>query len=413
MSLVWTLLGYSLVAFVVFVVVAIVVERFFIAAPAYKPSAKKMTSDHFDGEKFFNPNAPPETTFSDVIRWQMNAEPGQWTLTPWDARTDAPYGARPPERIASGAAPRITFVNHATVLIQFGGLNILTDPVWSERASPFSFVGPIRQRPPGLRFEDLPPIDVVLLSHNHYDHCDTETLVRLWKRFHPRIYVPLGMKDFIEGIDNGDLAKNLTKSDRMRVVGEMDWGESLPLLNVQTSAQSSPHDTLTPSQSALELHCVRAQHFSGRGISDRNRTLWCGFVLREIVPTQSTDHSSSAARTIYFAGDTGYNDHFKRIREQFGVPTVALLPIGAYRPEWFMSPVHVSPKEAVQAFLDLGKPFSIGIHFGTFSLADDGELDPIHDLQAALEAASNGNANSLAKRFVTLKEGDGITIERH
>jgi L-ascorbate metabolism protein UlaG (beta-lactamase superfamily) len=347
---------------VVIALVGILVERMFIAAPRYTGPL----SDHFNGSEFFTPNAPEQQGLKDVLKWVSNRDQGAWTTLDWQTRSDTPFGPPPPKQVADGAV-RVTFVNHATVLIQTAGLNILTDPVWSERVSPFAFAGPKRARPPGLRFEDLPPIDVVLLSHNHYDHLDIPTLKRLHTAFRPAVYVPLGVRALLE-------------REGMHVEGELDWRESCALNNASGKASSG-----------VVLHCVQAQHFSGRGISDRDTTLWCGYVLH--LPDGSN---------IFFAGDTGYNTHFARLREQFGSFRLALLPIGAYRPEWFMSPVHISPNEAVRAFQDLGSPPSIAIHYGTFPLADDGEDEPVKTLRESLKAAGIPN-----DRFITLKEGEG------
>jgi L-ascorbate metabolism protein UlaG (beta-lactamase superfamily) len=247
-------------------------------------------------------------------------------------------------------------VNHSTVLLQTRGCNILTDPIWSERASPVPWAGPQRRRAPGVRWEDLPSIDVVLLSHNHYDHLDLPTLRRLARR----------------GVSAYVAAKGLEKVVRhngIEQVIELDWGESVEV-------------------GTLRIHGVAAQHFSARGLFDRNRTLWCGHMIE------------SAAGPIYFAGDTGFGPHFARIRERFGAPRLALLPIGAYEPGWFMRPVHMSPDEAVQAHHVLGAETSVAIHHGTFQLADEGLDTPRKRL-----AECAGEA-----RFVTLANGEFMVI---
>ncbi len=222
---------------------------------------------------------------------------------------------------------RITLINHATVLIQQRGSNILTDPVWSRRASPFTWIGPRRCRLPGVRLEDLPRIDTVLLRHNHYDHLDLATLRLLAARGHSRFVVPAGVA-------------RLLRSQRIGPVSELDWGELLPL-------------------GAATIHSVPALHFSARGILDRNRSLWCGYVIE------------AAGRLVYFAVDTAFSDHFARIRARFGAPRAALLPIGAYAPRWFMSPVHMAPDDAARAHHILGAQTSIAIHHGTFHLTDE------------------------------------------
>jgi L-ascorbate metabolism protein UlaG (beta-lactamase superfamily) len=232
----------------------------------------------------------------------------------------------PPTRV-DGNELRVTLVNHSTVLLQQRGCNILTDPVWSERVSPVSWAGPRRRRRPGVAFDNLPPIDVVLLSHNHYDHLDLPTLRRLAARGVSAFVVPLGVAA-------------LLRSEKIGPVHELDWGAKVSL-------------------AGCTVHCVPALHFSARSLSDRNKTLWCGYMIE------------CEDRLSYFAADTAFGDHFAWIREKFGAPQVALLPIGAYEPRWFMSPIHMGPDEAVKAHRILGAGTSIAIHHGTFQLADE------------------------------------------
>jgi L-ascorbate metabolism protein UlaG (beta-lactamase superfamily) len=257
---------------------------------------------------------------------------------------------------------RVTFVNHATVLIQMDGLNLLTDPIWSERCSPLSWAGPRRFRPPGIRFEALPPIDAVFLSHNHYDHLDIPTLSRLKKAHAPRIFTPLGNAALLE-------------HEQIDGAIDMDWWDQGEL------------------GSEVELFCVPAQHWSGRGTADRARTLWSGWVLR------------GAAGTVTFAGDTGYGPHLKEIRKRFGPSRMALLPIGAYLPRWFMEPVHMSPADAVLAHQDLEAAHSLAIHHGTFMLADDGQDEPVDVLADVLNEASVSE-----EHFWTLDHGEGKDV---
>lgn len=234
--------------------------------------------------------------------------------------------SKPPSEM-NGPGLRVTFVNHATVLLQQDGSNILTDPVWSERVSPFSWTGPRRRRAPGVRWEDLPRIDTVLISHNHYDHLDLATLEKLARRGQSEFVAPSGVA-------------RLLRSHGIEPVHELDWGESVRL-------------------GSSTIHSVPAIHFSARGLFDRNRTLWCGYMIEAM------------DRRIYFAGDTAFGCHFDQIRATFGPPCLALLPIGAYEPRWFMSPVHMSPEDAVKAHETLRAQTSIAIHHGTFQLADD------------------------------------------
>ncbi len=322
------------------------------AAPAYRGPR----SDHFDGERFQNREATGHQNVTDVLKWLVTRKQG-----PWPDFIDDEPGPKPPAQV-DGGAMRVTFVNHATVLLQVDGLNILTDPHFSERASPVSFAGPKRVRPPGLRFEDLPKIDVVLVSHNHYDHLDVETLERLRERDAPRIFVPLGNNALLlrEGIEGGQ---------------DLDWWQSAQL-----------SDDVT-------LHAAPARHFSARGISDRDKTLWGGFVIE------------SKSGNAFFAGDTGYGGHFREVGERFGPLRLALLPIGAYLPRWFMAPVHIDPQEAVRAHEELRAQTSVAIHYGTFALADDGYEEPTRDLAAAL-----ANSAVTSERFWVLEHGEGRDV---
>ena len=295
-------------------------------------------SDHFDGKRFYNVPRGIENGAWDVMKWLASRQMG-----PWDAPgTEHEPGEAPPESVGDGEV-RVTFVNHSTVLIQTGGVNILTDPIYAERASPVPWAGPRRARPPGIRFEDLPRIDVVLLSHNPYDHLCLETLRRLHERDRPVIYTGLGNGTLLAGHDLGP-------------VTEMDWWQS----------DSTSH--------GLSITFVPAQHFSGRGLFDRYESLWGGFVI------------GAGRGRIFFAGDSGAGPHFAQIRERLGPPDLALIPIGAFRPRHIMQPVHLSPDEAVAAHLQVGARRSMAIHFGTFPLADDGQLEPGELLDLALQA---------------------------
>jgi L-ascorbate metabolism protein UlaG (beta-lactamase superfamily) len=303
-----------------------------LAAPPYRGPP----SDHFDGRQFHNQIAGAHRGVGRFLRWQLTRDRG-----PWPGHADAPFGPPPPARVGRGDL-RITFVNHATALIQMDGLNVLTDPIWSERCSPLSWAGPRRHRPPGIRFEDLPPIDVVLISHNHYDHLDLPTLQRLASTHHPRV---------VTGLGNGAL---LAASGIPGAV-ELDWGQEAGL------------------SSEVRVVAVPARHTSARGFGDRDRTLWVGFVV------------VGPGGPVYFAGDTGFGPHFDEIRRRFGPPRLAVLPIGSFRPEWYMAPVHMSPADALRAHHALGARTSVGVHFGTFALTDDGETEPPARLAALLE----------------------------
>ena len=309
-------------------------------------------SDHFDGRRFFNPTGPQAQPFSAVPRMMMEKR------TPWPARIDVPP-QRPPAR--DGARAVVTFIGHATFLIQTAEGNVLTDPMYSERASPVSFAGPRRVRPPAIRFEDLPPISTVLLSHNHYDHCDLPTLRQLATRFDPLVVTPLGNAA-------------LVRSTGLRRIEELDWWD-------ETKTSASPI-ALTP-----------AHHFSARTPFDRNRALWGGFVFM-----------AGGAR-IYFAGDTAYAPFFPELRLRHGPFDLALIPIGAYEPRWFMRSVHMNPAEAVQAHLEIGAPPSVAMHYGTFQLTLEGVDEPIRALEEAKRV--NGLEESA---FQTLPFGGSIRL---
>ena len=255
----------------------------------------------------------------------------------------------------------VTFIGHAAFLIQVGTTGLLTDPVYAERASPVSFAGPRRVRAPGVRFDDLPAISLVLLSHNHYDHCDLGTLRALERRFEPRLVTPIG---------NG----RLLRSAGLRHVEEVDWW--------QRAESAPPPITLTP-----------AQHFSARGPFDRNRALWGGFLIE------------ARGRRILFAGDSGYGPHFREIAARLSPIDLALLPIGAYEPRWFMKDIHMNPAEAVQAHLDLGARQSLAMHFGTFQLTPEGVDEPVRGLTQALR--ERGVA---AGRFRPAEVGESVQL---
>ncbi|HEX2342826.1 MAG TPA: MBL fold metallo-hydrolase [Vicinamibacterales bacterium] len=309
-------------------------------------------SDHFDGRRFFNPTGPPMQPFTSVPRMLLARR------SRWPARVDdAPKP--PPDRETATAV--VTFIGHATFLIQAEAGNILTDPMFSERAGPWNVFGPRRVRPPAIALDALPPISIVLLSHNHYDHCDVRTLRLLARRFDPIVITPLGNA-------------RLLRSMGVQRVEELDWWQST-------------------ASTALPITLAPAHHFSARGPLDRNRALWGGFVI------------TAVTHRIYFAGDTAYAPFFTDIRHRLGPIDLALLPIGAYEPRWFMKAVHMNPAEAVQAHLDLQATASVGMHFGTFQMTTEGIDEPLHALKQAREA--HGVSDAL---FRTIGFGEAVFL---
>lgn len=271
----------------------------------------------------------------------MSGEPAKWPARVVDPAFPPPPAAAEPGSVA------VTFINHASFLIRLPGAVVLTDPIFSERCSPLQWAGPRRARPPGIALADLPRPDVVLLSHNHYDHMDRASLRALQRRWAPVFVTMLGNARLLAG-----LGIEAT---------ELDWWQDACPKGLPAGA--------------LRITATPARHFSARTPFDRNRALWGGFML------------GSADGQVLFAGDSGAGPHWGAIRARLGAPDVALLPIGAYEPRWFMAPVHMNPAEAVQAHLALGARRSVGMHFGTFQLTDEAIDAPLDALVAAREAA--------------------------
>ena len=296
-------------------------------------------SDHCDGERFFNPPPQPQArSFFSLPKWWWQ----QLTTNAyhrWPENVTPPRRPVLPTRVAPGEVA-LTFIGHSTFLLQFDGLTILTDPIFASRAGPFGLLGPKRVRPPALRLEELPAIDVVLVTHNHYDHLDLATLRWLARERRPKFVTSLGNKAWLE-------------SRSVAPALELDWWQDAEI---------------TP---ALRVTATPAQHFAARAPWDRCRTLWNGFMLH------------TRAGDVFFCGDSGWGPHFAAIRQKLGAPRLALLPIGAYEPRWFMIPVHMSPDEAVRAHLALGAARSLGMHFGTFQLTDEAIDEPLRALAAA------------------------------
>ena len=316
-------------------------------------------SDHFDGTAFFNPNGTPPGGFTDFLRWQFNGQKQKWP-----DEFPSPFAtAKPAARVADGGIT-VTYVGHASFLFQTGGKNILVDPVWSDRTSPVSFAGPKRVNAPGITFEDLPPIDLVIITHNHYDHLDMATLARLVAVHDPLIIAPLG-NDFI--------IKSAIAAARLH---PMDWGDNLAI------------DT-------IKIHCEPCHHWSARGSSDRSHALWAAFVIE------------GPAGRIYHIGDTGFHSgtFYRDAKTKFGAFKIACLPIGAYEPRWFMQGQHQNPDEAVRGFELLGAEFALGHHWGTVQLTDEAVEAPQIALSAALSKVGIAN-----ERFLALRAGQTISV---
>jgi L-ascorbate metabolism protein UlaG (beta-lactamase superfamily) len=314
-------------------------------------------SDHCDGRVFFNTPTHINRTWLEVLRWKRAAKPVPWPK--WvqvEQQTPAPA--------PGGGAVALTWINHATFLLQgeFGA--VLTDPHFSHRAGPLGLLGPGRVHAPGVAFEQLPHIDTVLLSHDHYDHCDLASLRRLAKRDDPLVVTPLG---------NGALVRRAG----LRRVVELDWWEEAPEL-----------------AGGLRVTCTPARHWSNRLRGARNGRLWGGFYL------------STPARRVYFSGDTGYHESlFSSIRSRLGSPDLAMLPIGAYEPRWFMQPQHCSPEEAVRIHCEVGAARSVAMHWGCWQLADEGREEAPELLARELARCGLGQ-----EAFRALKPGESLVF---
>lgn len=313
---------------------------------------------HYDGNRFSSPDGPGLAKARDVLRWVVTRKAARWPR--W---IENPMASAVAARVEQPAL-RVTLINHATVLIQANGLNILTDPVFARRVSPVRFAGPRRHRAAGIPLERLPPIDVIAISHTHYDHLDLVSLHALYTAHRPEVIAPLKTARLLGSIS----------SERYT---ELNWWQSTSL------------------DCGLEISMVPALHWTSRKLGDQNTSLWGGYVM------------SFSGGSVYFAGDTGFGDGslFRQIASQFPRLRCALLPIGAYEPRWFMSPQHMNPEEAVQAFSLLGAKHALGIHHGTFQLTDEPHDAPANELRAALATASIE-----PDRFMNLANGEAWDV---
>ena len=299
---------------------------------------KYPVSDHCDGELFFNPEVSVDRTFLEVLKWTLKKPKNGFPK--WVENTAKP---QLPVKIEKEEA-FVTFINHVTFLLQLSGQTVLFDPVFCRAAAPIQFGGYQRVRRPGIELKDLPQIDVVVVSHNHYDHMDLQSLKYLHKKYKPLFVVPLGNARYIENFGGS-----------VNVV-ELDWW--------QEHLTNGLKITLTP-----------AQHWSARGLFDRRQALWGGFVIE-----------SRNQNKFFFVGDSGFSEKmYSEIYKKFGGFDLSFIPIGAYEPRWFMNDVHMNPEEAVKTHTLVKSGLSIGMHFGTFNLTDETFEQPLIDLRIALE----------------------------
>jgi len=314
-------------------------------------------SDHFDGTKFYYKGS--SHSFSDMVKWLREMKTVKWP--DW---VDDPFWPKPVEKVADREL-RVTYINHATTLIQIDGINILTDPIWSERAGPFSWLGARRVRNPGVKMEDLPKIDVILISHDHNDHLDLRTLRKLNEKHHPKILVGLGVSSVLGSIHSDEIV-------------ELDWWQN---------------DVLDKSN--LKFTFVPAMHNSGRSLFGSNRTLWGGFVIE------------GKGGNVYFSGDTGYADFFKEIQKRFGSFRLTVLPLGSYEKRWYMKNQHMNPEDSVKVHKMLNSKQSVGIHYSTFLEHPEQTIDAHEkDLKEALEKYSIPQLD-----FWILKFGEGRDVK--
>ena len=310
------------------------------AARASNPYYDGPVTDHFDGTVFFNPDGEAPKGFKELLKWQLGG--GRKS---WPSSYPSPHSDTPPARV-EGDGLRVSFVGHATVLIQVAGLNLLTDPVWSLRASPVQWAGPRRVNAPGIDFERLPKIDAVLLSHNHYDHLDLNTLSRLAKVHDPLVITPLGNDAIVR--DHDGAIRTVTG----------DWNDAVDL---------AP---------GVKVTFEPMHHWSARGLTDRRNALWAAFVV-----------DAGAAGRIYHVGDTGFHRgiNYQAAIDKYGGFRLAILPFGAYEPRGFMRAQHQNPDEAVRGHILCGAEHTLGHHWGTFQLTNEAIEDQLADLAAARE----------------------------
>lgn len=294
--------------------------------------------------KYYNPHLDNNyRSLKDVILWQM----GYYNDAVPPPNMPEGFEYPNPREVVDASRPSVRWINHCTFSIMWNGMHILTDPVWSERVSPVKFAGPKRRHDPGLSMDELDPVDIVLLSHNHYDHLDEPTVRELNRRWPQIIWVvPKGVAKWF-------------KKRGFANVHEMGWWDQIDLPKFRVTS-------------------VPTQHFSGRTLFDKDKTWWCGYVLED------------GSKRLYFVGDTGYNPFdFKAIGETFGHMDLSLIPMGTYVPHKFMDPVHICPVKATSIHGEVNSKLSVGMHWKTFRLSGEGQMQPPYDLYLALEEAGH------------------------
>ncbi|MDH4468453.1 MAG: MBL fold metallo-hydrolase [Bacteriovoracaceae bacterium] len=325
------------------------------------PNHPYRVSDHYNGEIFTNLDGSGPKSWDQILKWMRDRK--RPIISETMLKQIKVLTPSFKNNLKDGEL-RVTYINHSTVLLETEHANILTDPIFSNRSSPIQWAGPERLHAVPLSISELPHIDIVVVSHNHYDHMDMGSLREIVKKFDPLIIVPLGNKELLGTIQS-------------KIIMELDWGQSY-----------------SDVKRNLEVTCVPAQHWSARGMGDKNRSLWSGFMF------SVGGKEGVAQKNIYFAGDTGYSELLNEwLKKKFPKIRLALLPIGAFEPKWFMSSHHMSPDDAVKMADVLGVEESIGIHFGTFALADDGPLEAPTRVKEILQARPN-------LKFKTMNPGE-------
>jgi len=312
-------------------------------------------SNHFDGEVFYNLDHQVTKNFIDVIHWKLG-----FTQKEWPNYVEISDPKNNAEKFKNNKMPFITsHINHATHLIKFDEVNVITDPIFSMRCSPFQWIGPKRVHQPGMSLEHLPQIDFVVISHNHYDHMDEDSLKEIHKKHQAKFIVPLGNKIILEKVG----IKNIV---------ELDWWESYKIKN-------------------LSITLVPAQHWSLRLGTSRNVALWGGYIFEY--------QNGDTRKTSYFSGDTGFGSFFHEIRKRFPRMDLALLAIGAYEPRWFMKEQHINPKDAIRIHQILSSKLSIASHYGTFQLSDEEIDQPVKKLNDLLKRSKKNKYPFIATSF--------------